>query len=342
MRLSFGWVVTGFIVIILLGIAGGFVGQKLSRPILPPLTSDSNQIVSTMQSVTISPNTAVTEIVAAAERSVLLLGPARSISERTTIASGFVVTNDGLLVSASGLPAVDLTAYDGSGRNLRLERIGDDPLFGLTYFKIPDNVVVPLDVRKNDSEAGEQLFIISRDRHSFKPTVVPYFVNNLEIPGTNTPKGLQRIMTGTKNNAPLIRGAPLLDDNEKLAGIVIDPEAGIVVPVNHVLASVSRITKNQREQDQFVNLGLGVTYGFVSSDQQAVKFGVTVSSVVPQSPSGLAGIQRGDLLLQVNGTDITWNQPLISLLAQELPMRLTLSRAGEHREVILKQVAELK
>ena len=115
-RLSFGWVVIAVIGILILGVIGGVLGQQILNPALPPLTQSSDdQVVTTVQQVTISPNTAIVDMIDRAHRSVMLLGSVNG--ERRNIAgSATVITNDGLLATTLATPSGELVAFDADGR----------------------------------------------------------------------------------------------------------------------------------------------------------------------------------------------------------------------------------
>ncbi len=64
--------------------------------------------------------------------------------------------------------------------------------------------------------------------------------------------------------------------------------------------------------------------------------GVLVQDVVANSPAEQAGIQPGDMILQVNGTQIGGTRPLAEFLTQFKPgdrVRLTVERGGATRTV---------
>jgi serine protease Do len=86
---------------------------------------------------------------------------------------------------------------------------------------------------------------------------------------------------------------------------------------------------------------LGVQTEEVTKDNLA-KFGlrevkgVGVESVVEGSPAQAAGLQKGDVIVRVNGDDITSTRKLTRLIGEISPdhqARLTISRNGSEREI---------
>ncbi|MCC6330105.1 MAG: PDZ domain-containing protein, partial [Acidobacteria bacterium] len=66
--------------------------------------------------------------------------------------------------------------------------------------------------------------------------------------------------------------------------------------------------------------------------------GVGVESVVDGSPAQVAGLQKSDVILKVNGEDVTSTRKLTRLVSEIAPdhqARLTVLRNGAEREVIV-------
>lgn len=67
--------------------------------------------------------------------------------------------------------------------------------------------------------------------------------------------------------------------------------------------------------------------------------GAVVSQVAPNGPAGRAGIQQGDVITSVNGTDISNAQDLLTLLAHKKPgqtLTLRINRNGSHLTLHVK------
>jgi len=324
-RLSLAWVLGLIVIIFTLGILGGFVGQQFLRPPLPPLTSNGEQLVTTVQEVTISPNQAAAELVNQVERSVLLVGRADLDEPEAT---AFVVTNDGLLVTAADLPTGSLVAFDNRGRRLAVTVVGRDELFGLTYLRMADSVVVPLDVRRDDVAVGELLLGLSRSDGSFEPRVVDWRMEEHVLPASTSPAGVHRLLRGPAVDRGHSVGMPLLDEEGRVAGLLLDPTSGSALPARQLQESFSRIIENRREDDPFERLGLAATYTFAADSESGVRFVAPVLSVVSNGEAARAGIRRGDVITALDGEPLQWEG---SALAQfsAAPLQVTLERAGE-------------
>ncbi len=325
LRVSFGWITLAIIIMLLLGVAGGIIANQLWRTPLPPLTNESDRYVPTVQEVTISPSKNLADILSHNNRSVFLLS--RS-AETTPTATGFVITNDGVLVSITDLTGTTLTAFDYEGRTLPLTRIGRDEIYGLTYYKLPsNNVAVPLDLRPSDPPVGYELLAISRNQNSYQPRTALFLVGEYAIP-SDAPQALQRIMRGSSPVADHTPGSPLIDDEGRVAAILQTPTTAY--PISHLQASLARTTNNQREQNPFATVGASVAYGFTPpSAQVATTFQAVVTAVAPASPAQAAGLKRGDNITTINGTPVSWEQPVATQLSANLPLTLIVQRNGE-------------
>lgn len=329
-RLSVGSIIFGIVVIVACGFAGGLLAQQFFRAPLPPLTSETDRLVSTVQEVTISPNIAAADNVGRANRSIFLLS--RS-PEATPVATGFVVTNDGVLVSTADITTPSPIAFDQEGRALALARIGRDELYGLTYYRLANNVVVPLDLRQTDPPVGYELLSLSRNETTYLPRTIEFRVGEYTLP-TNLAPAIVRVMRGSSNDESAV-GSALIDDEGKVAGI-LQSEAGIAYPVSHLQASLARFTSNQREADVFAAAGLTLTYTFQTVlPQQTTSFHPQIAAVTANSPADIAGLLRGDVITAIKDEPITWERPVAAQLSAALPLSITIVRNGASQTVTL-------
>lgn len=330
-RLSVGWLIIAMVIIVLCGFAGGFLAQQFFRAPLPPLTSETDRLIATVQEVTISPNTAAADNVSRANRSVFLLGRSAGTAP---VATGFVVTNDGVVVSTADITSPSPVAFDQEGRALALARIGRDELYGLTYYRLPNNVVVPLDVRQSDPPVGYELLALSRNDTTYLPRTLPFRVGEYALP-TNVAPAIVRVLRGDAITSESAVGSALIDDEGKVAGI-LQSDSGIAYPVSHLQASLTRFTSNQREADTFATIGITLAYTFqVTPPEQTVAFHPQVLTVTPATPADIAGLERGDIITAINNEPITWERPIAAQLSAPLPLTITINRKGELQTVTL-------
>lgn len=341
-RVSFGWMFLSVAAIILFSVFGGFISSRLWSPPVLPLINERNQLVATTQQVVISPNTSAVETLAEVERSVVLIKQSGRQSS-PFIATGTIITNDGLLVTAGKVPSSALIALDYQGNEMILELVGQDELYGLTYFRISDAVFSPLDLRSDQIPIAYKAMVVSRNAVTLLPRVQFYRINNFILPPQLMPVGVQRIVKGTVFNDGSMQGGPVVDEDGRLAGLMVNPQAGLVLPADHLKESMERVVNNRREYNPFKELGLNVNYNFVVIPKKARRqFVAEVISVAVNTPAAKSGLMKGDLITGINEDVLAWNINMASLLSEDLPITLNLQRDGkevslrlEENEVIL-------
>lgn len=338
LRLSLGWVLLGVGAVLLVGLAGGFIAQQLFTPPLPPLSDTTDPLRTTVQQVTISPNTAAAELIARTEPSVMALARGNA-EEYTIVATGSVVTNDGLIVTAAAVADMAQLAIDREGRIISLAFLGRDALYGFAYYQAQDTVLTPIDVRATDAAVGEELLALSRDTDSFAPRVRPFRIFELAVPEAGNPAGVQRILRGSADHDATFLGSPLVDDAGKIAGVLIEAEDGQALTAAQLKTSLDRMANNQRETNPLATLGLALTYSFTRREaQQPVQFTAEISAVAPNSPAALSTLRAGDTIIRIKDESISWDRNVVEQLGAPLPLIITILRAGNEQQVQLQPV----
>lgn len=336
-RLTLRWVLVALVFVLGVGIVGGIVGQWLFRPPLPPLSVAEERLVTTVQEVTISPNTAAAQVVNKVSRSVVLLAT-RSGTSLQTRGAAVVVTNDGLVATTAHMPESEVVALDDGGSLIALDTVGIDEQYGITYFRMPNSVMVPLDLRRDPLMPGTSLLRVSRSEITRHIKTAPYMVQEFILPDQDFNPGIQRLVLGTPIAAPLFIGAPLVDEEGRLAGITLDA-TGKILTAQSVEASLQRISNGQRELDPLAIFGVTLQYLFVpAADNSTVSFVPRITSIVPGSPAATAGLLRGDGIVAVNDEAVTWEGNVLQQLSAPLPVRLTVMRGLEKIVVSLNAV----
>ncbi len=304
-RFSIWWVLFLLVLTTGAGMAGGIVGQQFMQPDLTPLIDNDDGLTTVMQEVTISPNKAAAELVESTGRSVFLLFQNGKPAGMAT-----AVTNDGLMVSASGIKG-DLTAYDNEGREVTVEYSGDDPVFGVEYLRFPKTVVAPLDLRSDDAPVGQTLLAIGRDEDTFSAKIRSTVINQYELPQSAPGEGIQRVLRSSANLSDMVPGTPLLDEEGKIAGIWLGDDT--VMPVNLLRTSLERFNSGQREINPLEEIGLNVDYGFIRTPEDAeIAFGVKLAAIKSASVSAAAGLKPGDVITAINDQPVLWKESIMS------------------------------
>jgi serine protease Do len=262
--------------------------------------------------------------------------------------SGFFITSDGYLVTNNHVVenADKITVHTTDDRTFTARLIGRDPATDLAVVKV---------------DARDLPFVSFEDRA--KPRVGDWVVavgNPFNLGGSAT-AGIVSAL-GRKNlsessyvdymqiDAPINRGnsgGPTFDLSGRVVGVntmIYSPTGGSVgigfdIPAD-VVASVAK---------QLISTGK-VTRGFIGAQVQDVTpeiaeslglkdKGALVAEVSEGGPAAAAGVQPGDVVLQVNGMAIATASDLtraVGLARAGEPIRLQVRRDGQVREITVR------
>ena len=109
---------------------------------------------------------------------------------------------------------------------------------------------------------------------------------------------------------------------------------GFAIPINHVLSIVKSII----EKGYIAKPYVGVSVSDVNQQTQlyGIPAGAAVQAVSDDSPAAEAGLQAGDVITRVNGTEITGSSDLVSLVSEAAigdTLTMTVYRQGSTMEL---------
>ena len=258
--------------------------------------------------------------------------------------SGFLVTADGYILTNNHVVAEadKITVTLASGKEYPAKLVGRDPTFDLAVVKIDAKDLPVLSLGDSDKlEVGEWVAAIGNPfglEHTITVGVISAKNRNIRAKDVNFQGFLQTDAAINPGNS----GGPLLDLSGKVVGIntAIIPYAqgiGFAIPVNMA----------KQVMDDLVNFGkvrrgwLGIylqpvteevaeAYGLKNTD------GALVSDVQGDSPALRAGLQRGDVIVAIDGTSLKNYQDLSFAVRKHLAgdeVTLTVMRRGERKEI---------
>lgn len=336
-RVSFWWLLLGAALIVLLGMGGGGLASLVWSPRVVPLTEGQEVITTTVQEVTISPNKAAAELVSKADKSVVGIA-IKDTANKSVLANGVVVTNDGLIVTSASLPAVDLKAIDYLGMEATLSRVGTDELYGLTYLKFAEGVVGPLDVRKDAVPTGSELLLLGRAKITFLPQAEKWELKEWVLPPEIGPKGIQRIWRGTAVSDGTLNSGALIDDEGRLAGLIINGPAGLAIGADDLLTSMQRLSRGEREKDPLRDLGIKVHYNLPTNSNKGREFVAQVTAVEAGTLAELVGLKAQDVIVSINGSELNWDKSFINQISEQ-PLREIAVRRNNRQENLILSVS---
>lgn len=334
-RITLPWLVLMLLGIVVLGSLGGLIAYVALAPLFSSPLDATLQLPTNVREVVSAPGTVVADLVDRHRRSVVLIGRAGTGAPEI-IGSGFIVTNDGLLVAVmpDTFPAV--VGYDWQGKELTLAAEGTDDVFGLTYFRLPNVTTVPLDIRQGDSLVGEELSALSQSEGSFTAKTSPFLVTDYQLPRALPNVGIQRLMHGTLLDRTIPPGSPLIGQDGRVAGVVIAPDIGVALPVGQLQVSIERVTRRQREVQPYKTLGFTAAYVFTEPSADTTStFAVRVTTITPGGIAARAGLKTGDLITAIAAEPVDWSSSVVHQISVALPLSVTVQRDGAQQELTL-------
>jgi S1-C subfamily serine protease len=335
-RLSLRWLTFFVLIVFALGMAGGLVGARLLRP-LPPLTADREQLITTVQEVTISPNKSRANLIEENQRSVVVLLEAQQTDNQQAATVGTMLSNDGLLVSTRDIPGSQLAAFDSNGAAIPINRVGTDELYGLTYYRIQDSIIPPFQLAADNPAVGDTLIALARSLTTFQPRASDWQVQEYGVPTQTTSPARQQVVLLTSTAERTLAGSPLLDEEGRIVAIIDDPAAGTAIPINELRLSLNRVTTNQRESNPFEFWGLQLAYQFRFNESQTQRgFAAIVTGIAGGSPAAIAGLRIGDNIKQINGNNVAWTASIVEQLSNQAEVNLVITRQEQTSSLILR------
>lgn len=272
-------------------------------------------------------------------------------NEPQPIGSGFVVSDDGLIVSNKhvvsdrGAKYFVLTQDD---KRFEVEKIYRDPLNDISILQINSNELKPVVMGDSSNlKVGQFVIAIGSALGEFRNSVTTGVISGLGrgITAGNAFQGMAEkldnvIQTDAAIN-PGNSGGPLLNSSGQVIGVNTAVSAqgeniGFAIPINVIKESLDNFNKT----GQFERAFLGVSYVVLTPDLAEVNdlpAGAYIDNIVSDSPADSAGLQRGDIIVEVNGKNIEKDKFELSQAISENKVgdkiKLRIWRDGELIEV---------
>jgi Do/DeqQ family serine protease len=281
-----------------------------------------------------------------------------SPQERTEsgVGSGFIVTESGQIVTnahvVDGADTVEVTLQDG--RNFEGRVVGTDPVTDLAVIEVDAEGLPTASWGDSDSlQSGEWAIAIGNPL-GLDSTVTVGIIsgtgrssNQVGVPD----KRIDFIQTDAAIN-PGNSGGPLLNQRGEVIGVntaIIQGAQGLgfAIPINMVEDIVTQLATNGRVNHAY----LGVQMAELTPELQrqinqeageeiiTEDEGVVIVGIVPDSPAADAGLQPGDLLVEVGGETVTDSQSVQRRVAASevgSELELQIRRQGQDQTLTLE------
>ena len=270
--------------------------------------------------------------------------------------SGFIISNDGYVLTnhhvIDGAESVKVKLSDR--REFTAKVVGSDAQYDVALLKIDGKNLPTVRVGDSNTLKPGQWVVAIGSPFGLDHSVTAGIVSAL---GRNTGGQDQRYVPFIQTDVAINQGnsgGPLLNTRGEVVGInsqIFSASGGYMgisfaIPIDLAMNAVDQIKRTGK-----VSRGqLGVMVGAINADAaEGLKLpdgrGALVNQLVPDSAAAKAGIEIGDVIRSVNGTEINSSSdlpPLIGAMAPGSKVRMGILRDGRAREitVTLSELAE--
>lgn len=283
-------------------------------------------------------------------------------SEPQSIGSGFIITQDGLIVTNKHVVSDTSGKYQiitEKDKKYDVQKIYRDPLNDIAILKIDPNqnsgeTLKPVNLGDSSQlQVGQFVIAIGTALGEFKNTVTTGVISGLGrgIQAGDEFQGyVERLDNVIQTSAPINpgnSGGPLVNSSSQVIGVNTavaqnGQNIGFALPINVIKDSLN----NFNQTGQFNRPYLGVAYKFITRDlaiMNDIPSGAYIQSVVNGSPAAQAGLQTGDIVTKIDGKTLDdKDNSLASLISHKKvgdSITLTVWRDGKTQDIKASLVA---
>ena len=352
-----------------MGFAGGFVGAKFGgsgkvviQQVAPSSTADSasgsdSSITAASSSGSSRPTEQVADLVSP---SVVVITTEQVVYSQWSwygqnqvesgAGSGVIISSDGYILTCAhvvdGASTITVTIGD---KDYTATLVGEDTTSDIAVIKIDADGLTPATVGNSDSlKVGQSVMAVGNPLGELGGTVTGGMISALNrsvtIQGSSSVNTMSLIQMDA-SVSPGNSGGGLFNMNGELVGIVnaksssSDAEGlGFAIPINDAIKVAQELLENGYVTGRPY---LGITYLAVTDAQTASQlgvnaYGVYVVEVVKGGPAEKAGLQAGDRIVSVDGTEIASKDDLGTLMQKHAAgdtLSITIARDGQMQTV---------
>ncbi len=242
------------------------------------------------------------------------------------IGTGFIIAKNGLIATNKHVVSDTSAKYkvvlvkDGKDEVLEVKNIYRDPQTDFAILKIDKNDLVPLPLGDSTKlKVGQLVIAIGTALGEFRSTVTTGVISGLGrgISAGSPFEGSEKLDNVIQTDAainPGNSGGPLLNSSGEAIGVNTAVSSGgqnigFAIPINVVKESIA----NFNSTGQFERPFLGVSYRMITKRAALlndVPPGAYVQEVVEDSAAKKAGVQMGDIILELDGQKLNTDDVL--------------------------------
>lgn len=267
-----------------------------------------------------------------------------------SLGSGVIVSPEGYVLTNNHVVdgATDVRVTLSDKREFQARIVGADPKTDVAVLKIEGNNLKPLTIGDSSQVEVGDVAIAIGDPFGVGQTVTKGIISAKGRGGL----GIEDYEDFLQTDAPINpgnSGGALVNDRGELIGIntaIISHGSGgsqgigFAVPANLARQVMDQILKNGKVIRAYLGiLPQDVTPGMAKAFGAKAARGIVVGDVSASSPAQESGLQRGDILLEVNGKPVSDSNQLrmtISMMAPGSNVKLKVLRNGAEKDFSVK------
>ncbi|MFW6181601.1 MAG: S1C family serine protease [Spirochaetota bacterium] len=250
---------------------------------------------------------------------------------------GYVITNHHIIESSvdpayEGYSRVYVVTGEGRDERFTARVVGYDPVFDLALLKIEKELESLIRVGDSDSLRQGQRVLAIGNPVGLTKSVTSGVVSSLDRPFLQLGGIIQIDAALNPGNS----GGALIDQDGYLVGVTfagLESFEGLnfAIPSRYLLAELFKLYRDRPVKRSWV----GCTVAEDGDD-------LVVTYLAPVSPAVVSGLRKGDVILQVDGKNVstvTDIQEIVAPLTSPLVLTMTVRRDGRtlHRKVYLEE-----
>ena len=264
--------------------------------------------------------------------------------------SGVIISSDGYILTCAhvvdGASSITVTIDD---KDYTATLVGEDTTSDVAVIKIDATGLTPATVGDSDNlKVGQSVMAVGNPLGELGGTVTGGMISALNrsvtIQGTSSTNTMSLIQMDA-SVSPGNSGGGLFNMNGELVGIVnaksSDSDAeglGFAIPVNDAVKVAQELLENGYVTGRPY---LGISYFAVTDAQTAAQlgvnaYGVYIVEVVKGGPADKAGLQAGDRIVSVDGSEVATQSDLGTLMQDHKAgdtIEITVARGGQMQTV---------
>ncbi|CAN6960819.1 MULTISPECIES: S1C family serine protease [Psychrobacter] len=260
----------------------------------------------------------------------------------TNLGSGVIVSEDGFIVTNAHVieKADEITVAFNDGRKSRAKLIGTDPDSDLAVIRVDMTGLTPLGFREEPIKVGDIALAIGNP-FGVGQTVTQGIISATGRTGLGVNKFEDFIQTDAAIN-PGNSGGALVDARGELVGINTaiysrsggSMGIGFAIPTALVEQVMNALIKDGKVSRGW--LGIEIQSQLRDPTQLETSTGVEVLNVIDKGPAAKSGLRVGDIILTIDGVEMTDANTLIQYVARKPPnteLNAQILRRGKNAQV---------